>query len=97
MSEPISSVKYDNKTPQTKELKAKLAILWDVLEILLDHSMKRMFEKKKVNNSTIINNQINHLKSLNTKNTTTYEDGYQGSCLRQIQRCGLIKPHTSNH
>jgi hypothetical protein len=29
MSEPISSVKYDNKTPQTKELKAKLAILWD--------------------------------------------------------------------
>ena len=45
-----------------------------------------------VNNSTIINNQINHLKSLNTKNTTTHEDGYQGSCLGQTQRYGLIKP-----
>jgi hypothetical protein len=29
---------------------------------------------------------------LNTKNTTTYADGYQGSCLGQTQRCGLIKP-----
>jgi hypothetical protein len=26
------------------------------------------------------------------KKTTTYADGYQGFCLGQTQRCGLIKP-----
>jgi hypothetical protein len=56
--------------------------------------MKRKFEKRwsTIPPLSTTRSTTSHLKSLNTKNTTTYADGYQGSCLGQTQRCGLIKP-----
>jgi hypothetical protein len=40
-----------------------------------------------VNNFTNSNKMNNHLKSLSTKKTTTYVNGYSGLDLAQAQKC----------